>query len=95
MEKYGNCVSDGGAGRGFLQALSEREAVAGLNTDYSSESHRRPSWVAVFSYLATDTRHLYLTLLDQKKEKKDKSSPLKCPNSNAECFCLAGYTITV
>ena len=47
-------------------ALSEREAVAGSNSDYS---HRRPSRVAAFGCLATDTRHHNLTLLDQKKEK--------------------------
>ena len=53
-------------------ALSEREAIAGWNSDYMHDlySHRRPSWVAVFACLATDTRQVYLTLLGQKERKK-------------------------
>ena len=83
-------------------ALSEREAVAGSNSDYS---HRRPSWVAAFACLATDTRHHNLTLLDQKKERKDESSPLKCPTIATQnafeiwlyhhqslCHCCIGLT---
>ena len=53
-------------------SASAFRARSGCGFEQRDHSHRRPSSVAVFACLATDTRQVYLTLLDQKERKKER-----------------------